>query len=48
MDTVEDRHLQKNVQGKKTNIVKDTVKVGSRDFQDSTEQQIRMIFNLSR
>ena len=45
MDTVENSHLQKSFQGRKKNILKDTVKVGTRDVQDNTELQIRMICN---
>jgi hypothetical protein len=41
-DTVENSHLQKNFQGRKKNILKDTVKVGPRDIQDSTEPQINL------
>jgi len=48
MDTVENSHLQKNFQGKKKNILEDTVKVGLKDIQDSSEPQISMIHRVAR
>ena len=43
MDIVGDSRPQRNFQGRKKTILKDTVKVGLMDIQDSSELPIRML-----